>query len=372
MTAINFTIDLVSNGSTDIFPENTLSKFQNQIDPALELDGDWEVALTEIYFPIKFAIDISEKMQVNFNILYTAFTFYPNIDLRVIYPPEQKWRKYDTLGGDYESSVDIFPDDSVNAIIDKLNTSMMANLKSIAPTLVFDSYPKFVCENGKTIFYPGLLTTKKDKATALNVRLNGPVDEIKAKYKKDHDIDLEEIGKLPTEAGGVNKAFKHYKNIFIDGMHTYSAADGEETEKYKEIASTVFVPQFSDGKLMEYLGFSPSADALIDNIDHFKQEVVVTTPLYHKNNVNLMYVYTDIIRDHAVGGTKAPVLRAVPLTTGIYQGIGYCTFEHRIYYPVRKNHIENIAIFCLDDTGEQIKFANIGRVFVSLDFRKKN
>uniref|UniRef100_A0A158P4P5 Integrase catalytic domain-containing protein n=1 Tax=Tetranychus urticae TaxID=32264 RepID=A0A158P4P5_TETUR len=161
-------------------------------------------------------------------------------------------------------------------------------------------------------------------------------------------------------------------SVTQDNQQSIVAADGEETEKYKEIASTVFVPQFSDGKLMEYLGFSPSADALIDNIDHFKQEVVVTTPLYHKNNVNLMYVYTDIIRDHAVGGTKAPVLRAVPLTTGIYQGIGYCTFEHRIYYPVRKNHIENIAIFCLDDTGEQIKFANIGRVFVSLDFRKKN
>uniref|UniRef100_A0A158P529 Uncharacterized protein n=1 Tax=Tetranychus urticae TaxID=32264 RepID=A0A158P529_TETUR len=149
-------------------------------------------------------------------------------------------------------------------------------------------------------------------------------------------------------------------------------SDGDELEKYKYISSIVVVPQFSDGKLMEYLGFSPSGDALIDNIDPFKQQVVVTTPLYHKNNVNLMYVYTDIIRDHTVAGTKAPVLRAVPLTTGIYQGIGYCTFEHRIYYPVRKNHIENIAIFCLDDTGEQIKFANIGRVFVSLDFRKKN
>ena len=46
----SFTIDLVSNGSMHVYPDNTLSKFQNRIDPPLELDGDWEVALNEIYF----------------------------------------------------------------------------------------------------------------------------------------------------------------------------------------------------------------------------------------------------------------------------------------------------------------------------------
>uniref|UniRef100_A0A158P4N9 Uncharacterized protein n=1 Tax=Tetranychus urticae TaxID=32264 RepID=A0A158P4N9_TETUR len=305
----------------------------------------------------------------------TDFVIYPNIDLRKIHAPDKKWLKFAYIGDDYASSVDVSPDDSLDLIIDKLNTAMMKNLTKIRPSWNFDRYPKFVCENGKTVFYAGLLTTTVDKYAKIGLSVDGPVDLIKSKYKNDYGIDLEEIGTLSTESQFMRTDknwIYYYKNRLIDEIRTDYSTNGEQTDKYKAISSIVVVPQFSDGKLLEYLGFSPSGDALINAIDSYKQEVVVTTPLYHKNNVNLMYVYTDIIRDHTVGGTKAPVLRAVPLTTGIYQGIGYCTFEHRIYYPVRKNHIENIAIICLDDTGEQIKFANIGRVFVSLDFRKKN
>ena len=38
----SFTIDLVSNGSFDVYPDNTISKFVNRIDPPLELNADWE------------------------------------------------------------------------------------------------------------------------------------------------------------------------------------------------------------------------------------------------------------------------------------------------------------------------------------------
>lgn len=84
-----------------------------------------------------------------------------------------------------------------------------------------------------------------------------------------------------------------------------------------------------------------------------------------------MYVYSDIIRDHPVGGAMSPILRTIPLTKGILQGLGYCTFEHLIYCPVRKNYIDMISILLTHDFGDQVKFTDSGRIFLSLKFRKR-
>ena len=46
-----FTIDLVSNASAQLFPDNTLSSFTNFLPEQLNLDGRWEVAISEISYP---------------------------------------------------------------------------------------------------------------------------------------------------------------------------------------------------------------------------------------------------------------------------------------------------------------------------------
>ena len=47
----NFIVELVSNASSSIYPENTLASFTNFLPEQLYLDGDWEVALLEITYP---------------------------------------------------------------------------------------------------------------------------------------------------------------------------------------------------------------------------------------------------------------------------------------------------------------------------------
>ena len=49
----NFFVDLVSNASMDFYPQNTLSKFTNKLKFPLELSDEWEVAITEIFYPHK-------------------------------------------------------------------------------------------------------------------------------------------------------------------------------------------------------------------------------------------------------------------------------------------------------------------------------
>ena len=47
----SFTIKLVSNASAQLFPDNTLSSCTNFLPEQLNLDGQWEVAISEISYP---------------------------------------------------------------------------------------------------------------------------------------------------------------------------------------------------------------------------------------------------------------------------------------------------------------------------------
>lgn len=53
MTGEEFTIDLISSASLDIFPQNTFSSFTNQLSRVIELEGEWVVGLLSIAFPSK-------------------------------------------------------------------------------------------------------------------------------------------------------------------------------------------------------------------------------------------------------------------------------------------------------------------------------
>ena len=47
----SFTIELVSNASAQLFPDNTLSSFTNFLPEQLNMDGQWEAAISEKSYP---------------------------------------------------------------------------------------------------------------------------------------------------------------------------------------------------------------------------------------------------------------------------------------------------------------------------------
>ena len=50
----SFTIELVSSASGELFPANTLSSFTNFLPEQLNLEGQWEVAISEISYPAMY------------------------------------------------------------------------------------------------------------------------------------------------------------------------------------------------------------------------------------------------------------------------------------------------------------------------------
>ena len=47
----SFNIELVSNASGELFPDNTLSTFTNFSPEQVNLEGQWEVAISEMSYP---------------------------------------------------------------------------------------------------------------------------------------------------------------------------------------------------------------------------------------------------------------------------------------------------------------------------------
>ena len=83
----SFTIELVSNAFGGLFPDNTLTSFTNFLPEQVNLEGQWEVAISEISYPsmyqnitegkFKFFDEKLSKYTSTYSIepgLYTSFT----------------------------------------------------------------------------------------------------------------------------------------------------------------------------------------------------------------------------------------------------------------------------------------------------------
>ena len=51
MGVTQFYLHLPSNSSLDKFPQNTLTEYRVSLPQTITLEGEWEVALTEIHYP---------------------------------------------------------------------------------------------------------------------------------------------------------------------------------------------------------------------------------------------------------------------------------------------------------------------------------
>ena len=60
----SFTIELVSNASGELFPDNTLSSFTNFLPEQVNLEGQWEVAISEKSYPSMYQNITEGKIQV--------------------------------------------------------------------------------------------------------------------------------------------------------------------------------------------------------------------------------------------------------------------------------------------------------------------
>ena len=86
LTMESFTIELVSNASAQLFADNTLSSFTNFLPEQLNLDGQWEVAISEIPYPSMYQnvtegkfMFFDNKLSKSSEFFYLEPGLYPSI-----------------------------------------------------------------------------------------------------------------------------------------------------------------------------------------------------------------------------------------------------------------------------------------------------
>ena len=82
----SFTIALVSIASAQLFPDNTLSSFTNFLPEQLNLDGQWEVTISGIFYPSMYQnvtegkiIFSDKKISKSSEFYYVEPGLYPSI-----------------------------------------------------------------------------------------------------------------------------------------------------------------------------------------------------------------------------------------------------------------------------------------------------
>jgi hypothetical protein len=86
------------------------------------------------------------------------------------------------------------------------------------------------------------------------------------------------------------------------------------------------------------------------------------------NQINSIFLYSNITDHVLVGNTQTPLLGYFPVKT-IWGQQGYWNFNPVYYLPVKESNVHTIQIRMCNDTGEDIKFET-GTVICRLNFRR--
>ena len=79
-------MELVSNASAQLIPDNTLSSFTNFLPEQLNLEGQWEVAISEMFYPSMHrnvtegkSMFFDQKLSKSSELYYLEPGLYPSI-----------------------------------------------------------------------------------------------------------------------------------------------------------------------------------------------------------------------------------------------------------------------------------------------------
>ena len=85
-------------------------------------------------------------------------------------------------------------------------------------------------------------------------------------------------------------------------------------------------------------------------------------------NINLLYVYCDLLEAVLVGDTKVPLLRIVDKPHRLHRNM-HSVLNPIFYVPLQKKHFDTVEINIMTDTGLPVPFLP-GKCFVVLEFRR--
>lgn len=352
---MSFYVTLPSNTFSDT--KNTQSNFSTTLKRSISIEGEYEVALTEISIPAKCLVK------------YGSIEFDSLVDI----PYKSKTTKIDL---NLENGI------SLTKIAEPINESILTTC----------------LKNEYTFRYNIFWQTDLNIATQFSIISKNETFFVFLTKNSAEIIDLEEckFGQIFKVAGAIYENYKFKftnkdklpvlgKYIFIRVPEKENQSLDDNLELKSEITNLV-KDKINNKKIPQFVNIN---DTLVlkcqDKIKLLGNISMIFSGLnesnYSKDSllkatndlsvVNYAAVYTNIIEEQYFGDTLVPLLRCVNLPkTGSDNSVIY--FENPIYVRVNKSFLNSINIKIADLQGNLISFKDIfSFLIVTLHFRKR-
>jgi hypothetical protein len=163
----------------------------------------------------------------------------------------------------------------------------------------------------------------------------------------------------------INKEYKEHKDIAANPL-TFQYDSMQNRVMFTSV-SLFYTIQFENPEILECLGYPLNKDPI-------SELYILPIGVFADNApklelINVIYVYSSILKYQIVGDVLAPLLGVFPVQS--QRGtLGYWAFSPRYYVPLAKSQLSNIDIELRSHSGELINFPK-GNTVCRLHFRRK-
>ena len=334
----SFTINLISNSSTNTYPGNTMASFTNLLPKTIDLNkkfGRWQVALLEISWPAKFQNVTQGLLETNH--------------------------------GESESSEDDNDDhdDDGDKVIEPTSADELyvdIGRRRRRPTGATDS-PAKISNSRCTIdtgYYPSI-DHLMSKIFVKSFRSRHATDW---PYNWCISSHSQKLKILPR--GHQKDDFQSTENE-EDGFLTAASSsedEGQQTWNGTKPFETPFSIELISSDLQNILG-----------TDILKVGVNPKFPVDISGGRHTMFVYCDLIQDEILGNTFTSLLRSIAINSTSNRKLDevaticHQSFSNLQWKDVVKSSFQSITITIRDETGQLMPFLSIGRSWLTLKFQ---
>ena len=352
----SFYVTLPSNGSRNYYNENTASTFRNHLAHPLELEGQWEVALVEMQYPITWKL-LKKDNKIGLTFFHTG--------THGVYKPQKRTAKFSMTSqtlfqfmkksemkaydnftkADMKKGMPDIMHSYIDKLVDKDNEVGFVSIE-LSEDYLFNIYIEKEAMYKSVDYVEAYLPVKfynspVHVARTLVQEIRDKIETMTAIFKT-FNKDTVALGLDYNKDSGVIRFYTALENVLC-GLVMYKTSE----------------------ELHRVLGFTTSSlDVVMEQVPYQTQ----STKPQMKFNTPALYVYSDIIGDELVGDAKVPLLRAVPID-GEMGDFVHKEFIRPYYKSVNKGYINSILIEVKDDTGQDMQFT-IGKVICTLHFRR--
>jgi hypothetical protein len=306
----SFYVTLPSNGSKDVYPNNKPNSYKNQFPRALQLDGEWEVALTELTYPgTSMSIDRPVKIQIC-----------------------------------------IFRNDNLGKL-----KGIRTNQSPMLDTVYFELPLLYNLGSHGQIFVIG--EEEVDNVESLDsLLIEIPVGKYtpKSLVEKFRQVLAAQVATIESS---VKRPFHHLMELTFDEM---------KNRVCSESLHQVLIFYYQEDDASSLFGLPKLTDKKFSKEFHLGKYEFPLPPLV-KDSKSL-FIYTDIIDNDLVGDALVPLLRTVDILDDL-DVIVHKAFDLSYYKRVIPSLLPSIEIQVNSETGALVNFES-GEVICLLHFRK--